>query len=88
MPIFEYKCNECGWKDEYIESFSISKENFHPDICPNCKKGKMEKQFNADNQTFDVKGGSSYHGSGKKNWRKNKSISDQADILNGKKDPY
>jgi putative FmdB family regulatory protein len=88
MPIFEYKCNECGYVEEFIESFSVSKENFHPNECPKCQKGKLERQFNVDNQTFDVKGGSSYHG-GKKDWKRNKTPDQIADVLADKnKNPY
>jgi len=34
MPINKYKCNECDFTEEYVESFSTSKENWHPENCP------------------------------------------------------
>ena len=43
MPIFEYKCNECGKK---FESLSLDKNS--PQVsCPHCKSQKVEKQFSS-----------------------------------------
>jgi len=43
MAIREYKCPVCGFQNEYIESSSVSKTNWHPEICPKCNKSKLEK---------------------------------------------
>jgi len=42
MPIFEYKCNKCGHKTEFLESSSNSK-NKH--VCEKCGSGDMQKLF-------------------------------------------
>jgi len=90
MPIFNYKCDstECDFKEEYIESFSIPKENWHPEICPKCNKGKLEKQFDLSGQSFDLVGDCYLNTYGKHAWKKNMSASDQAKVLAGEKDPY
>jgi putative FmdB family regulatory protein len=88
MPIYQYTCNACGYSNDYIESFSVSKENYHPDTCPNCGKGKMIREFDTSGQSFDVKNGSSYHG-GKKDWKRGKTQEQVADILSDPtKNPY
>jgi hypothetical protein len=45
MPTRVYKCPLCDFQDEYIESFSVTKENFHPDVCPTCNEGRLEEVF-------------------------------------------
>ncbi|MEA2066413.1 MAG: FmdB family zinc ribbon protein [Thermotogota bacterium] len=37
MPIYRYKCNECGWKNDLL-----LKINQDPGVCPECG-GKLEK---------------------------------------------
>ncbi len=41
MPIFEYKCEKCGYKEEILER--SSKPTKH--MCPKCKDIEMKKQF-------------------------------------------
>ncbi len=48
MPIFEYKCEECGKRFEAIVFGSQTPE------CPGCKSAKLEKQLSS----FAVGGGS------------------------------
>lgn len=40
MPIFEYRCTECGTK---YEVFHKSKENKNEVVCPNCHSLKNKK---------------------------------------------
>ncbi|MBL7215630.1 MAG: zinc ribbon domain-containing protein [Phycisphaerae bacterium] len=41
MPIFEYKCPECGFINEVLVKSSDTK----PPACPKCGSRKTEKQF-------------------------------------------
>ena len=90
MPINTYKCNKCDFKEEYIESFSIKKENWHPEICPECNKGKLEKVFDYKNSHggFDIVGWCFENTQGKKAWKRNLSVSEQSEVINGTRDPY
>ena len=85
MPINSYKCDKCDFEEEYIESFSTSKETWHPEICPKCNDGKMTKEFAVSGISFDVLGGFSYcYGRKALN---NKSSTERAEIINGA-NPY
>lgn len=94
MPIFDYKCSECGFTDEYIVSPSVPKDMEAPMICPSCHKGKMEKQFSANNQSFDIVGYCYNNVYGKKNWKRGKSDLEISEYLTpdpvtgNYKDPY
>jgi len=87
MPMFDYKCNECEFTEEYCVSPSVPKEMGPPEKCPKCGKGILEKIFNPKSVSFDVIGGydQTY---GKKAWKRNMSLDDQSKVLAGKKDPY
>ena len=81
MAIYDYHCEnkECDFKDEFIVSPSI--KNMIPDVCPKCKKGKLEREFPMSNNVlFDVKGGYEYE-YGKKAYRKNMTAEQQANLL-------
>jgi len=41
MPIFEYKCNKCGHKTEFLEK-SSSKDKH---VCEKCGSDQMQKLF-------------------------------------------
>jgi putative FmdB family regulatory protein len=41
MPIFEYKCPQCGYINEVLVKSAESK----PPACPECGYKKTEKQF-------------------------------------------
>lgn len=93
MPIRTYKCNdnECGFQDEYIESFSVSKDQWHPDICPKCGKTKLEQVFDLAGNSIgiDFIGSGFYiNDYGKHAWKRNLSQDDQAKVIAGNKDPY
>lgn len=41
MPIFEYKCTQCGFVNEMLVKSASAK----PPACPKCGEKKTEKQF-------------------------------------------
>jgi putative FmdB family regulatory protein len=41
MPIFEYKCNKCGHKVEFLEKANSSKKH----SCEKCGSNDMKKLF-------------------------------------------
>ena len=41
MPIFEYKCNDCGFVTEFLQK-SFGKENH---VCKKCKSPNIQKLF-------------------------------------------
>jgi len=41
MPIFEYKCNKCGHKQEFLEK--SGGQNKH--VCKKCESSDMQKVF-------------------------------------------
>jgi putative FmdB family regulatory protein len=89
MPIFDFKCNECGHTFELLVGCTVTTKA--PDICPACFKGTVEKQFSASGQSFDVVGGFAYE-YGRKAWTK-QSAEQRSTYLtkdaNGKyKNPY
>lgn len=45
MPIFEYKCNECGHE---FDRLVMSKSDPEPE-CPDCKNNKVTKLISAGN---------------------------------------
>jgi len=90
MPINTYKCPVCGFKEEYIESFSVSKECQHPEKCPECNEAKLEKVFDmkGGHGGFDIIGDCYMNNWGKHAWKKNLSTDDQVKVLKENKDPY
>jgi len=91
MPMLDYKCNECGYINEFYVGPNYKDDI--PDECPECNKGKLEKQFpNCSKVGVDVIGGYEYQ-YGAKSFRKNMTNEQYAGCLvkdeNGKyKDPY
>lgn len=43
MPIFEYKCTQCGFINEVLVSSASAKAP----VCPACGQKKTEKQFSS-----------------------------------------
>jgi putative FmdB family regulatory protein len=41
MPIFEYKCNKCGHKMEFLEKA----QGKHKHVCKDCGSADMQKLF-------------------------------------------
>lgn len=91
MPSKTYLCSECGFKEEYIESFSVAKENWHPEICPKCGIGKLESIFDMSGHSvgIDFVGSGFYiNDHGKHNWRLGKTKDQIAKVLSNQSDPY
>ena len=43
MPIYEYRCGDCGY--EFIELVGISKHEEMRPTCPKCKSANVEQVF-------------------------------------------
>ena len=54
MPIYEYKCDDCGFQDEFLQKVS------EPTLtqCPSCGKESFKKQLSAAG--FQLKGSGWY----------------------------
>lgn len=54
MPIYEYRCNNCGFQKEYLQRMS------DPQLtdCPECKQATLSKMVTAAG--FQLKGGGWY----------------------------
>ena len=65
MPIYEYKCSECGHALEAIQKFSDEPLR----ECPSCKKQTLEKQLSAS--AFRLKGSGWYETDFKTGSKKN-----------------
>jgi putative FmdB family regulatory protein len=53
MPIFEYKCSECGGISEFLEPHDSKK----PKVCPHCGSRELVRQISTF--AFGVKEGDS-----------------------------
>ena len=54
MPIYEYRCSDCGFQKEYIQKMSDEPLT----TCPECKKETFGKMLSAAG--FQLKGGGWY----------------------------
>jgi putative FmdB family regulatory protein len=54
MPIYEYECNACGERHEFIQKFSDSPKR----KCPSCGKSRLRKLVSA--AAFHLKGAGWY----------------------------
>ena len=54
MPIYEYRCAECGFQEEYMQKVSEPPLT----LCPSCGKPKFEKLLSAAG--FQLKGSGWY----------------------------
>lgn len=54
MPIYEYRCEECGHQDEHLQKFSEAPLT----VCPACGKAAYKKQLSAAG--FQLKGSGWY----------------------------
>jgi putative FmdB family regulatory protein len=54
MPIYEYRCTECGYKNEYLQRMSDAPLT----DCPECGKSTFSKLISAAG--FQLKGGGWY----------------------------
>ena len=53
MPIFEYKCNKCGSKTEFMEKANSSKKH----TCQKCGSKDLKKLFSTFSVTSNSKSG-------------------------------
>jgi len=84
MPIYEYGCDDCKQEVEIFFNKPIS-QVVDPDTCPSCGSKNIHRLISRS--TFDVPGGMMYEG--KRNWKKNLSTYQQADVLmNERVNPY
>ena len=54
MPIYEYRCSECGFQEEYLQKVSDSPLT----VCPSCGKATFQKLLSAAG--FQLKGSGWY----------------------------
>ena len=54
MPIYEYRCSECGFQDEYLQKVSDPPMT----VCPSCGKATFQKLLSAAG--FQLKGSGWY----------------------------
>lgn len=54
MPIYEYRCEECGHRDEHLQKLSEAPLS----VCPSCHKASYRKQLSAAG--FQLKGSGWY----------------------------
>jgi putative FmdB family regulatory protein len=54
MPIYEYRCSECGFQDEYLQKVSEPPIT----VCPSCGKATFQKLLSAAG--FQLKGSGWY----------------------------
>ena len=93
MPLLDYRCNKCGFVDEFLIGIHVADAN-PPIECPKCKEGKMERLFSPRQIGIDFVGKGFYiNDYGKHNWKSHMSADEQAKVLapdaNGNyKDPY
>ena len=60
MPIYEYKCKNCGEKFEEFQSIGAGNEDV---VCPNCNTPRPERLFSAFSSSGASVGSSSSGGS-------------------------
>jgi len=54
MPIYEYRCSECGFQSEYLQKVSEAPLS----VCPSCGKATFQKLLSAAG--FQLKGSGWY----------------------------
>lgn len=52
MPVYEYRCENCGYDFEQFQHFSED----HLVVCPNCHQEKLRKVYNPVGIVFKGKG--------------------------------
>jgi putative FmdB family regulatory protein len=56
MALVDFKCDSCGFTDDYFIGSTISEDQKPPMICPKCNNGNFEKQFSATGGSFKING--------------------------------
>lgn len=81
MPIVDFRCDKCGFTDEYI--IGSTNGGKAPDNCPKCNEGKMERLFSTNQVGIDFVGPGFYiNDHGIHAWKKRLSPEDQVKVLN------
>jgi putative FmdB family regulatory protein len=85
MPTYTHQCSECGTEND--EMYSLSKFDENAEMtCPSCGEPKYSRQLSAP--AFDIKGYCYANEYGKKAWKKNLSVTDQARVVAGDREAY
>jgi len=58
MPMFEYKCNKCGKKFEFLQLSGRDEKV----VCPECNSGNIEKQLTVFRAKKNSRSGSDSQG--------------------------
>lgn len=82
MALREFECKKCKNVQEELTQYIKGKV-----LCEKCGTETKIKQIGSRPPSFDCPGGYDYE-HGKKAWKKHNSVSDQADIIAGTKEPY
>lgn len=88
MPNYIFKCEKCNHEDDMIIPFS---EFDNDQVCPKCNEVSYKRQFSMNpHRNFDFAQAAGVYERewGTRAWKRNMSVSDQADVLSGKKAPY
>jgi putative FmdB family regulatory protein len=86
MPNYTYKCDACGFTNDYIVGGVNGKSA--PTLCTSCNaENTMKKQFSAKGVSGEVVGGFDYE-YGRKSWKRTASIAEKGAILAGEMNPY
>lgn len=85
MPIHDYKCDDCGHEEIDVFYNKPAKDVIHPTNCPKC--GSDTYHIIPARFLGDVVDGSAYNG-GYKDYRSRMTLSQQADVVSGKINPY
>ena len=79
MPIYDYKCSNCGQELEIIQKFSDKPKT----LCPNCGEESLTKQISAP--SFRLKGAGWYETDFKTGTKKNIASDDKKNESSSKK---
>ena len=83
MPIVDFRCDKCGFTDEFLISFSVEGA-IAPTKCDKCTDGVMERLFSTGKTIgIDFVGPGFYiNDHGTHNWKARLSSDDQSKVLN------
>ncbi|HEY5637082.1 MAG TPA: zinc ribbon domain-containing protein [Burkholderiales bacterium] len=79
MPIYEYRCADCGFQDEFLQKLSEP----HLTDCPSCGKSTLRKQLTAAG--FQLKGSGWYATDFKNSGKSGSSAGGKSDAKDGAK---
>ena len=86
MPIYTHECDECGNHDAFLYNMSEMDEKAIIE-CPKCGKHTFKRVMSVCG--FDCVGNGFYcNDYGKKAWKKNLSVTEQARVIAGDREAY